>query len=110
MQPGDTLDKIVRVVDLPLGYFSETLKKMVTSPEVATVVVVARIGYDDDWSAYVGWPAYGDLTPETQARKEVLYYCTAVRDALGVAKHGDKLFEEEACELFPELEAMTYRH
>ncbi len=110
MKPGDKLDKTVRVADLPAGYFSETFKKMVTDPEVADVVVVASIGHADDWAAYVGWPARRDLTSEVQDRPSTMYYCAVVRDAFGVAKHGDKLSKEEARALFPELASRFYRY
>ena len=52
--------------------------------------VVAVIGYGHDWAAY-------EQTYPDQIGPDL------------IAHHGDKISEEQACDLFPELKNLSYR-
>lgn len=100
--------KVVKVADLPNGYYKQQLTRLVEDPMVADVVVLAKEGHNDDWACYIGWPKYEHL--KMSARNAAALYCTqTIRTAHQVMEHGDKFPEEEAKQLFPEITHLTYR-
>jgi hypothetical protein len=109
MNAGDKLHKEVAVKDLPEGYFKEQLMKLAATPETK-VIVVASVGYANDWSCYVGWPL--ELSEEGKKQDAAVrrYYFYTFSTWEGVASNGDKFNREEAEQLFPECKHLNYRN
>jgi hypothetical protein len=102
------LAKQVEVQSLPAGYFRSRLTEIAASP-TDKVWVVAKAGYANDWSAYIGWP--DNLSVEGFNNDPSGYYRATLRDPSGVLSNGDKLDEPAARELFSEepFESLRYR-
>lgn len=95
--------KQIKVIDLPEGYYKGQLMQLVSDPEIAVVWVVAKEGFDVDWAAYIGFPTLGQLKPQFQSSSNYQYYCERVHFSQDVADRGDKLSEQEARQIFPEI-------
>ena len=108
-EENKTLWKRVVVADLPLGYCKEHFISMAKVPGVTEVIVVASMGYANDWSCYIGWPL--ELNPYGKMMDATGYYQEAFSTWQGVAMHGDKLSRTEAYALFPEISSeLHYRN
>jgi len=99
----------VRVNDLPPGYFKGQLEQLVKDPASAVVWVVAKEGYAKDWAAYIGFPPLEQLKEKFRTSDNYIYYCTRVHFSGDVASRGDKLSQQEAEALFPELKSLRYK-
>lgn len=99
--------KEVSIKNLPNCYAKECLSNMVTDQNLATVNVVAVVGYVKDWSAYIGFPDFSFINEEN--KEHCRYYCYQVRDIYSVASNGDKLDERSARIIFPEYKDLKYR-
>lgn len=98
----------IKIKDLPEGYFKERLTDICVSPDVE-VHVVAKLGYINDWAAYIGFPQLlGEVKPQHQSDL-ALYLISGLYEPEDVEARGDKLGEEEACLLFPVLSVLNYR-
>jgi hypothetical protein len=101
-----TQTKEIAIKDLPDCFYKEQLERLVKDSN-ATVWVVAKYGYINDWACYIGWPTWEALKPEYQTN-DFHYYTTMVHAPEDVVRFGDKFDEYEAKILFPEI-TLKYR-
>lgn len=92
-----TIELLIPIELLPGGP-KEALLRLATSTAVR-VYVVARTGYANDWSAYIGYP----LQTSQPHEYDMLTFPE------GVASNGDKLDKATAEALFPYLKERRYR-
>ncbi len=102
--------KLIKICNLPDGYYKEQLSKKVISTN-STIWVVGKPGNKKvgDWAAYIGHPVIIAWKPE-YISIAFDYATQRLFEPDGVVKHGDKLFETEADLLFPEYEHLVYRY
>lgn len=107
--PPRPLIKEIKIKDMSEGsYFKEQLQRLVKDDN-ATVFMVAKFGYANDWFACCGWCSWDALTEECQT-PNFKYYTENVREPSDVARFGDRLGEQEAREYFPEIsKTVRYR-
>jgi len=99
----------VIISQLPECFFKEVLSSMVVDADKSNVVVVARLGVIGDWAAYIGYPAFDNLSEWHKNRENIQYYCNTLRTPSQVSAYGDKLDREVAEQLFPEWSYRRYR-
>jgi len=102
------ITRSMAVKELPDGYFKEQLLKLAATPETP-VLIVAVIGYANDWTACIGWPL--DLSGYGRRQDPSGYYQATFNDYEGVANSGDKLDEDTARAIFNNdiLKSFHYR-
>jgi len=102
------INRSMAVKELPDCYPKEQLLKLAATPETP-VLIVAVVGYDNDWAAYIGWPI--DLSEYGYAQDPSGYYQYTFNDYAGVAESGDKLDEDIARQIFDNevLKSLHYR-
>lgn len=93
-----TVELLIPIELLPECYAKEQLLKLAVVSTIQ-VYVVARTGWANDWSAYIGYPLRTILPHE--------YDMLTFPD--GVASNGDKLDREVAETLFPIFKHLSYR-
>jgi len=103
-----TIDELYQRHGNEGGYWAKGLEGLIRddiySPEIG-VPIVAVVGYNKDFAAYIGFPRPEFLTPDFLRH----YGNQAKHTHEGCAKHGDKISEALARSLFPQLEELTYR-
>ena len=99
--------RYISIRDLPEGYFKEQLTKLVEDDKTQVCVVGVCSG-GPDWAAYIGWPAFHLLKREHQSSHNE-YYSKHVKELEDVKNQGDKLPEDDAREIFPQL-AKSFRY
>jgi len=99
-------DKCIKIQDLPECYHKERLLILAAEPECTVNVVAVSESYVD-WAAYIGFPALYAMNPNE--KENYRYGCENVHDINGVRRNGDKLDEEAARQIFPEI-AKTFRY
>ena len=99
-------DKCIKIQDLPECYQKERLLALAETGQFTVNVVAVSESYVD-WAAYIGFPAIYAMKPTE--REKYRYGCESVHDVQGVRRGGDKLDEEAARAIFPEI-AKTFRY
>lgn len=99
IRDGLTIELLIPIELLPDCYAKERLTEIAILP-YELVYVVAKIGYAQDWSAYIGYPIIAGQATE---------YRGILTNPEGVASNGDKLGQAEAEVLFPYLKERSYR-
>ena len=100
--------KKITVAELPECLAKGQLISFVTDPFTVEVNVVAVQGVID-WACYIGFPSsLYDISVDHRSRN-IAYYVMNVSSPEQVAEVGDKLEEEVAKKLFPDL-ARNFRY
>lgn len=98
IREGLEVELLIPIELLPDCYARECLLKIALLP-YELVYVVAKAGYAEDWSAYIGYPIVAGR--KTEYRN--------LTTAAGVLSNGDKLDKAIAEALFPYLKELHYR-